>query len=416
MKCSLRKLSRKVNIETFCKKIINDKKIIVLTALCLLLITYSNRIYDERRYYEVYINDRFITYTNNKKEIKKEYKEVLSYLKSKYEEADIDKTTLVFKNIWNKEFELSKDIEVKENILKSLQGSVKAKKLILGDRTIGYVSSDKEKNQVFEALASAYIKDNGISKDEIKKVDVSGNIKLEDETINISKIEPIEIIASNIYNENRKSSNPLIKIDIVVKNTVKEEIPPSTKIVSTKDLYWGESNTIQGKAGTKEVLRDLTYENGTVISEQRISEKVITKATDIIIYKGAKDPISSGVAFLDPPSRGGITSSYGARWGSKHHGIDIAGNTGDPIEAAFDGTVADTGYNSIYGNMIVIDHGKGVETVYGHCSKILVSAGEKIKKGELIGRIGTTGRSTGPHLHFELRVNGEAINPIKYVK
>ncbi|MDD7796266.1 peptidoglycan DD-metalloendopeptidase family protein [Clostridium sp. 'White wine YQ'] len=416
MKCSLRKLSRKINIEIFCNKVTKDKKIIVLAALFLLLVTYSNRIYDERRYYEVYINDRFITYTNNKKEIKKEYKEVLSYLKNKYEEADIDKTSVVFKSSWNKDVEFSNNIEVKENILKSLQGSVKAKKLILGDRTLGYVSSDKEKKQVFEELASAYIKENGICRDEVKKVDVSGNIKLEDETINISKIEPIEIIASNIYNENKKSSNPLIKIDIVVKNIVNEEIPPSTKIVSTKDLYWGESNTVQGKAGTKEVLRDLTYENGVVISEQRISEKVITKATDSIIYKGAKDPISSGVAFLDPPSRGGITSSYGARWGSKHHGIDIAGNTGDPIEAAFDGTVADTGYNSIYGKMIVIDHGKGVETVYGHCSKILVSAGEKIKKGDLIGRIGTTGRSTGPHLHFELRVNGEAINPIKYVK
>ena len=416
MKYSLRNLLKKINIEINCKEIIKDKKIVILSALFLVLITYLNRVYDEKRYYEVYINDRFITYANNKKEIKKEYKEVLNYLKNKYEEADIDKTSVVFKNSWNKDVELSNNIEVKENILKSLQGSVKAKRLILGDRIIGYVSSDNEKNQVLEALASTYIKESGICRDEVKKVDVSGNIKLEDETINISKIEPIEIVANNLYNENKKASNPLIKIDVVVKNIVKEEIPPSTKIISTKDLYWGESNTVQGKAGTKEVLRDLTYENGTVVREQRISEKVITNATDSIIYKGTKDPISSGVAFLDPPSRGGITSSYGARWGSKHHGIDIAGNTGDPIEAAFDGTVADTGYNSIYGKMIVIDHGKGVETVYGHCSKVLVNVGDKIKKGDLIGRIGTTGRSTGPHLHFELRVNGEAINPIKYVK
>lgn len=124
-----------------------------------------------------------------------------------------------------------------------------------------------------------------------------------------------------------------------------------------------------------------------------------------------------GIALIRPVS-GTITSRFGV--GSRirrssHTGLDIATSTGTPIAAAASGTVTFSGYKGSYGNMIVISHGNGVQTYYGHCSKLYVSAGAQVSQGEIIGAVGSTGNSTGPHLHLEVRVNGVAYNPQNYV-
>ena len=100
-----------------------------------------------------------------------------------------------------------------------------------------------------------------------------------------------------------------------------------------------------------------------------------------------------------------------------HAGIDLSGPVGTPIYATADGIVSDAGWNSGgYGNLVKIDHGRGIETRYGHLSKIVVRAGQRVKRGELIGRMGSTGRSTGSHLHYEVRIDGRAVNPIPFMK
>ena len=124
-----------------------------------------------------------------------------------------------------------------------------------------------------------------------------------------------------------------------------------------------------------------------------------------------------GIALIRPVS-GTITSRFGV--GSRirrssHTGLDIATSTGTPIAAAASGTVTFSGYKGSYGNMLVISHGNGVQTYYGHCSKLYVSAGAQVSQGEIIGAVGSTGNSTGPHLHLEVRVNGVAYNPQNYV-
>ena len=121
-------------------------------------------------------------------------------------------------------------------------------------------------------------------------------------------------------------------------------------------------------------------------------------------------------ASINSPSRGSISSPFGTRWGKMHKGIDIAASFGANINAALDGTISYAGWESGYGNVIKIDHGKAVETTYAHCSVIVVKKGEAVKKGEKIGEVGSTGHSTGPHLHFEVRENGEPKNPQKYIK
>lgn len=115
------------------------------------------------------------------------------------------------------------------------------------------------------------------------------------------------------------------------------------------------------------------------------------------------------------PARGRVTSEYGPRWGRMHAGIDIDGNTGDPIYAAQDGVVISAGWQGGYGQLTLIRHGDGVVTAYAHQSSIGVSKGQTVARGQFIGRIGTTGNVTGSHLHFETRVNGSAVNPRRYL-
>ncbi|MDD3800215.1 MAG: M23 family metallopeptidase [Novosphingobium sp.] len=98
-----------------------------------------------------------------------------------------------------------------------------------------------------------------------------------------------------------------------------------------------------------------------------------------------------------------------------HKGVDLAGPTGTPVYATADGTVDMAQWFSSYGNYVQIEHGAGLETRYGHLSAYTVQAGQKVKKGDLIGYIGSTGRSTGPHLHYEVRVDGVAVNPMPYM-
>jgi murein DD-endopeptidase MepM/ murein hydrolase activator NlpD len=121
---------------------------------------------------------------------------------------------------------------------------------------------------------------------------------------------------------------------------------------------------------------------------------------------------SSGLIW---PVNGPITSPFGERWGRMHEGVDIGVGYGTPIEAAAGGTVVYAGWESGYGNFVVIDHGNGLATAYGHQSRIAVSNGEAVSQGQVIGYVGCTGHCFGPHLHFEVRVNGSAVDPLGYL-
>lgn len=116
------------------------------------------------------------------------------------------------------------------------------------------------------------------------------------------------------------------------------------------------------------------------------------------------------------PTRGFVTSQFGAHRGYRmHEGLDIAGGVGTPIVAPGDGIVTFTGYKGGYGNMLKIDHGYGVVTHYGHCSKIFVQEGDRVKRGSIVAAVGNTGSSTGPHLHYEVYMDGVPVNPLRYL-
>lgn len=126
--------------------------------------------------------------------------------------------------------------------------------------------------------------------------------------------------------------------------------------------------------------------------------------------------VSLGISLIRPVS-GTVTSRYGLRSSNNHKGIDIGASYGASIVAAAGGTVttAAEGYNGGYGNYVIISHGNGVQTLYGHCSSLCVSVGETVSQGQVIAKVGSTGRSTGNHLHLEIRVNGVTQNPQNYL-
>lgn len=116
------------------------------------------------------------------------------------------------------------------------------------------------------------------------------------------------------------------------------------------------------------------------------------------------------------PVRGRISSKYGQRWGRMHHGIDIAVVTGTRVKASASGRVSFAGYSTSYGYLVILKHDNGYETRYAHNSKLLVKTGQRVNQGQVVALSGNTGRSTGPHLHFEIRVNNNTRDPLKILK
>lgn len=144
-------------------------------------------------------------------------------------------------------------------------------------------------------------------------------------------------------------------------------------------------------------------------------EIVIPGATQLLVKDALVVNGQLQKAF-DWPVRGRISSHFGPRWGRMHNGLDLAVVTGTPVRAAADGRVTFSGENGGYGFVVYIDHGNQVETRYAHNSRLVVKAGQQVKRGDIIAYSGNTGISTGPHLHFEIRYRGNPVDPIKYLK
>ena len=170
-----------------------------------------------------------------------------------------------------------------------------------------------------------------------------------------------------------------------------------------------------------ENINDISIET-VQVAQAQVEEKVSTLVAEKEAQKEeeekSKYPNVNGVLLAVTPVSGTITSRFGVsssiRSGA-HTGTDIAAPTGTPIKAVASGTVTFAEKSGPYGNLIKITHENGVETWYGHCSKLYATVGQKVEAGDVIAAVGSTGNSTGPHLHLEIRINGTAINPQNYL-
>ena len=170
-----------------------------------------------------------------------------------------------------------------------------------------------------------------------------------------------------------------------------------------------------------EINLTINEKTTNALEEVQIDELEVAKANTIEkLNIDTTEEISNinGIKIATLPVTGTISSRYGVSSKirvSTHTGLDIATATGTPIKVIADGTVTFAAYSGSYGYLVKVDHGNGVETWYGHTSKMLVKAGQEVKSGDTIALVGSTGNSTGPHLHFEVRINGEHVNPQKYL-
>lgn len=217
----------------------------------------------------------------------------------------------------------------------------------------------------------------------------------DEEKVYVSKFEEAEKILNDLKEKNSKNKDNL-KISEKYETELKDF---SSEEDAVAKLYVAPPKTIKvAKAST---------------STRYASTGSVNTATTTA---GGKADLG-GISLIQPVS-GILSSRFGARSSirsSAHTGLDIATSKGTPIKAAASGTVAFSGWKGSYGNLLVISHGNGVQTYYGHCSALYVSAGATVSQGQVVAAVGSTGNSTGPHLHLEVRVNGVAYNPQNYL-
>ena len=213
---------------------------------------------------------------------------------------------------------------------------------------------------------------------------------------------------------------PQYKLCLLKKNIVTNDEEIFNNVKSQGITYY-RYYAISENQEEKLYVSKLYVEKPKVVKVAKTSSgrSSVYQAKGTVNTKGttSRGKVDLGISLIKPVS-GTISSRFGAGSSirrSAHTGLDIAAPAGTGIKAAASGTVTFSGYKGSYGNMIVISHGNGVQTYYAHCSKLYVSAGAQVSQGQIIAAVGSTGNSTGPHLHLEIRVNGVAYNPQNYL-
>lgn len=212
-----------------------------------------------------------------------------------------------------------------------------------------------------------------------------------------------KIYAITLNNENTTYVNSLEEAETAIAKIKEEKADKLDEIeIGIQEIY---TKNIEETTSTIEVASAISKTETEISNIVKEQEKI-------------KSATFEGVYFAVKPVTGTITSRFGANESIRDHthmGMDIAAPNGTSIKAAADGTITYSGWMGGYGNLVIISHGNGIQTYYGHCSKLYVSVGKEVKAGDVIAAVGSTGNSTGNHLHFEIRKNGSQINPQKYL-
>lgn len=211
---------------------------------------------------------------------------------------------------------------------------------------------------------------------------------------------------------------PLLVTTTVEEQTLTREAAPERLYEDDASMFRGQQRIVQeGAAGSETALTRTVRRCGVALSNTDLSAVELTESTPLIIAIGTK-PLPEGCLFLWPV-QGPVSSDYGYRYifgeNNFHQGVDIAAPMGTAIAAGADGQVVFAGERGSYGNLVILRHDNGFYSYYGHCSKLLVTVGQTVTQGQIIAAVGSTGRSTGPHCHFELRYDGSPIDPLLYL-
>ncbi len=261
---------------------------------------------------------------------------------------------------------------------------------------------------------------------EVVSGDTLGGISIK---VNIPMDKIIEMNSETLKDENSTIRvgdkliitvpEPELSVERMEQNYYEEIYDADIIYVENDDWYTTQTKVLQQpSAGFRKVVVNVNYVNDKEVSREILKEEVVMEAVPKIVERGTKIPPT----YIKPISGGRLSSGFGYRKAptkgasSYHKGVDWAIPTGTAVFASCGGTVAKAGWGSGYGYVVYINHEDGRQTRYAHLSKVLVKAGQTVKQGERIALSGNTGVSSGPHVHFEILINGKQVNPFKYMQ
>ena len=276
------------------------------------------------------------------------------------------------------------------------------------DEAIEEVTKEQEKNQIYEVVSGDSLSKIAVENELTieKLIEMNESIENENSTIRVGD----EIIIT--------VPEPELSVERQEEVYYEEDYEAEIIYVDNDDWYTTESKTLQEpSAGHRKVVAMVSYRNNAETDREIIKEEVTYEAVPKIVEKGTKIPPT----YIKPISGGRLSSGFGRRSrptrgaSTYHKGIDWATPVGTAVMASSGGTVAKAGWGSGYGYVVYINHADGRQTRYGHLSKVLVSAGQTVSQGQKIALSGNTGISSGPHVHFEILIDGSQVNPLKYL-
>lgn len=348
--------------------------------------------------YSVYYGDVNIGVTANKEEAIEAYTEAATDVKE-YNRGELKNNLRFVMTIASVEDMLYSDIY--RGIVEAAEGKEDCFSIDAGDTRIASLKTMAEAEEAVELYLSSFNREDAAI--------YTGY------TITSSKEVVTKIVSAQEAADLIKNSG---LFTVVYKDIFEEEyeIPFNTTVVEDEKLPEGTQMCTQEGIKGKGVRKSVTfYENGVKKHDVEPISSVVEAPVDKIIVKGTGKMVGLVKNSLPWPAKGTFTSAFGRRWGRNHNGIDIAATPGTPIYAPAMGTVTFSATKNGYGNYITIDHGNGYVTTYAHMTERKVSEGMVVKQGDLIGTVGSTGRVTGPHLHFEILYNGKYVDPMAYI-
>jgi murein DD-endopeptidase MepM/ murein hydrolase activator NlpD len=390
------------------KKGISVMSISITLSICSILYYYN-----KPNAYEVSVDKKVVAYVKDDKNDLDIVWNLVDEVSRRFSSSKLKDTISINKVKVNEDF-LTKDTLIRKTIIENSDILVDAYSMSADGREFAVVANENEGKIILDKVKNYYNSKSGL---EIKESVLKTNIKYVKKKTLISQVDNIDLVVNRIEAVNAKSQKQLVTFEL--KGTVQglEAVPPSIVIQWSEDMTVGQSKLLSnGEEGKKTLIREKRMENSKIVGTRVISEKITILPKDKVVLQGKKTPIMASKGILFTPSRGAISSGFGMRWGKMHEGLDIAASMGDPIYAALDGSVVYSGWETGYGYVIKLQHQNGLLTIYGHCSRLDVSVGQSVDKGDQIGLVGNTGNSTGPHLHFEVRVNGVPQNPVAFLK
>lgn len=288
-----------------------------------------------------------------------------------------------------------------EQQVEVVESYVSADQLTTVEEAYDLLTKEKEENQIYTVVA-------GDCMSVIAEKNNLSTSKLFELNDNITETTLLQIDQELIITVPEPELTVLMEEEVTYEEDYQADI-----VYIDNDSWYTTTQVVQqeGTVGHREVVAVVSTRNGKEVGREIIHEDIIVASQPQIIERGTMTPPT----YIKPISGGVLTSYFGPRWGRTHQGVDWGVSTGTTVVASSGGQVVSAGWNGGYGYSVLIRHPDGRQTRYAHLSKITVSAGEYVSQGERIGLSGNTGNSTGPHLHFEMIINGTAVNPLNYL-